>query len=47
MQLLKTMVHPGINLNQGTQFTRRTGRAIVIKDAHILLMYTNYKNITV
>ncbi|KPZ57250.1 NUDIX hydrolase [Pseudoalteromonas sp. P1-7a] len=40
MQLLKTMVHPGINLNQGTQFTRRTGRAIVIKDAHILLMYT-------
>lgn len=41
MQLLKTMVHPGINLNQGTQFTRRTGRAIVIKDAHILLMYTN------
>lgn len=41
MQLLKTMVHPGININQGSQFTRRTGRAIVIKNAKILLMYTN------
>ena len=38
MQLLKTMVHPGINLNQGSQFTRRTGRAIVIKDC---LLYTS------
>ena len=41
MQQLKTLVHSGINIDQGTQFTRLTARAIVIKNNKILLMYTN------
>jgi len=40
MRLLKTLVHSGININQGTSFTRLTARAIVIKNNKILLMYT-------
>ena len=31
MQQLKTLIHSGININQGTHFTRITARAIVIK----------------
>ena len=41
MQQLKTLIHSGININQGTHFTRITARAIVIKNNKILLMYTN------
>ncbi|MBB1276172.1 MULTISPECIES: NUDIX hydrolase [unclassified Pseudoalteromonas] len=41
MQQLKTLIHSGINIDQGTQFTRLTARAIVIKNNKILLMYTN------
>jgi len=31
MQQLKTLLHSGINIDQGTQFTRVTARAITIK----------------
>jgi len=40
MRLLKTTIHPTINITQGRQFTRPTARAIVFKQQHILLMYT-------
>ena len=41
MQQLKTLIHSGINIDQGSQFTRLTARAIVIKNNKILLMYTS------
>ncbi|KAA1156827.1 NUDIX domain-containing protein [Pseudoalteromonas fuliginea] len=41
MQQLKTLIHSGININEGTIFTRLTARAIVTKNNKILLMYTN------
>ena len=37
MLQLKTLIHSGININQGTQFTRLTARAIVIKNNKILV----------
>jgi len=40
MRLLKTTIHPTINITHGCQFTRPTARAIVFKQQHILLMYT-------
>lgn len=38
MRLLKTTIHPTINITHGCQFTRPTARAIVFKQQHILLM---------
>lgn len=40
MRLLKTTIHPTINITHGCQFTRPTARAIVFKQQHILLIYT-------
>ncbi|WP_372760144.1 NUDIX hydrolase [Pseudoalteromonas sp.] len=40
MRPLKTLIHPSININQGSQFTRITARAIAIHQQQILLMYT-------
>ena len=40
MRLLKTTIHPTINITHGRQFTRPTARAIVFKQQYILLMYT-------
>ncbi|MDN3485230.1 NUDIX domain-containing protein [Pseudoalteromonas sp. APC 3224] len=40
MRLLKTYIHPSINIKQGRQFSRPTARAIAFKQQHILLMYT-------
>ena len=40
MRLLKTYIHPSINIEQGRQFSRPTARAIAFKQQHILLMYT-------
>ncbi|WP_064435857.1 NUDIX hydrolase [Pseudoalteromonas neustonica] len=40
MRLLKTAIHPSISNATSTQFTRLTGRAIVLRDNTILLMFT-------
>ena len=40
MRLLRTTIHPTINITHGCQFTRPTARAIVFKQQYILLMYT-------
>lgn len=40
MRLLKTAIHSGVDTNDPHQFTRLTGRAIALKGANILLMYT-------
>ncbi|WMS93917.1 NUDIX domain-containing protein [Pseudoalteromonas sp. HL-AS2] len=40
MRPLKTLIHPSINIEQGSQFTRITARAIAMHKQHILLMYT-------
>lgn len=40
MRLLKTYIHPSISVDEPSQFTRFTSRAIAIKGTNILLMYT-------
>lgn len=40
MKLLRDVIHPSLGIVNGTQFTRETTRAIVIKNEKILLLYT-------
>ncbi|WP_371373330.1 NUDIX hydrolase [Thalassotalea aquiviva] len=40
MRLIRSTVHPDINLETGRQFTRLATRAIVLKGDEILLLYT-------
>lgn len=40
MRLLKTTVHPEVNINSKTIIKRKAARAIVIKNNNILLLYT-------
>lgn len=40
MHLLKTNIHPSINADNPSQFTRITSRAIALKGNRLLLMYT-------
>lgn len=44
MNLLKKMIHPGLDSTEGFAFERTTARGIILKGEEILLMYTKYYN---
>lgn len=40
MRLLKSTIHPDINPLQGTMFTRKAARGIILNGSNILMLYT-------